>query len=128
VGFQISKQIGKRRYSTETARLVDSMKVPGWNEELYLKKNGEYFVVGVGDSFPEGIVRPLSTEEADGWLVKATGRGIQTREDERDETPVQMSFFTQSWIREAVRRRAAERGVTIGDVITDAIRSYLEQA
>ena len=74
----MKKIIGGKRYDTETAEFIGSVH-PGqlnyWREELYRKRNGEFFLYGIGgpaSKYGSGNaeIRPLSIKEAQEWVEK----------------------------------------------------------
>lgn len=73
----MKKIINKRLYDTKTATLLacydDGLPWTDYcccYEELYRKKNGEYFIYGTGGAwspYPETTILPVSPEEAREW-------------------------------------------------------------
>lgn len=68
----MKKIIGGKRYDTETAEFIgyEQYLYPGqlnyWREELYRKRNGEFFLYVSGNA----EIRPLSIKEAQEWTEK----------------------------------------------------------
>ena len=74
----MKKIINGKRYDTETAEFIGSVH-PGqleyWREELYRKRNGEFFLYVIGgpsSKYGSGNaeIRPLSIKEAQEWTEK----------------------------------------------------------
>jgi len=82
----MKKIIGNKKYDTDTAKLIGSISygypsdLNYWNEELYQKKTGEFFLYGVGGPMSKYAHRigqnewsggeelfPLTPEEAKRW-------------------------------------------------------------
>ena len=124
--FGKHEQIRRRRYNTNTARLVGRWEQDGWSELLFRKKTGEYFIFGVGDSFPEGVIRPLMSNEAKSWIKKRGSEEIAEAGNEVMGAHVLMSLNVPVWIREALRNKAADEKNTISAIIVEAISAALK--
>lgn len=118
-------QIGRRRYNTRSARVIKMWEQGPWSETLYRKKTGEYFVYGVGESFPEGIIRPLERKDAERWTRQRFGMKLQKVEDVPMEKLVMMSFYIPSKLRDDLRGRAADEKSTISSLIIEAIEQFM---
>lgn len=83
----MNRVIGGKRYSVKTAEQVAAVygSDPDWNEELYRKQTGEYFLYCAGTSkskyavqegnkfFPASVIKPLSMVEAKEWAADNVG-------------------------------------------------------
>lgn len=114
-------QIGRRRYNTRSAKKVKVWERGPWAETLYRKKTGEYFVYGVGESFPEGVIRPFEREDAERWTQQRFGMTLHEVEDVPMEKLVMMSFYVPARLREKLRGMAADEKSTISSLIIEAI-------
>jgi hypothetical protein len=76
----MKKIINGKRYDTDTAEFIGTVH-PGqleyWTEELYRKRNGEFFLYVIGGRGPSSKygsgnaeIRPLSIKEAQEWVEK----------------------------------------------------------
>ena len=117
-------QIGRRRYNTRSARVVKVWEQGPLSVTLYRKKTGEYFVYGVGESFPEGVIRPLEREDAERWTQQLFGMTLHEVEDVPMEKLVMMSFYIPAKLREDLRGRAADEKSTISSLIIEAIEQF----
>jgi hypothetical protein len=81
----MNRVINGRRYSIKTAEQVAAVYGQGWNEELYRKQTGEYFLYCAGDSrskfavkdgnkyFPASTITPMTLPEAQEWAANNVG-------------------------------------------------------
>lgn len=120
-----NEETRRRRYNRLTSRMVARWSESGWLEELYRKKNGEYFLYVKGEAIPDGIIRPIQSAEAEDWMVKKTGKSLKALVDDPLDKPVLMSFHAPTWMREALRNKATDERSSIGAVIVAAVREYL---
>ncbi len=119
-------QIGRRRYDTRTSNLIKTWEQEGWQESLYRKATGEHFLFAVGESFPEGMIRPLKHSDAVAWMENKFGMKLEDVYDSESDKPVLMSFRCPNWLREELRIRASEERVPIGRIIVKAITELLD--
>lgn len=119
-------QIGRRRYDTRTSSLVKTWEQEGWSESLYRKSTGEHFIFAVGESFPEGIIRPLKYDEAVAWMKNKFDMKLEEIYNSERDKNVMMSFQCPNWLREELRIRASDEKVPIGRIIIRAVREFLD--
>jgi hypothetical protein len=139
----MKKIINGRRYDTETAQLVGSTRYSNrtdfyfWEEELYRKKTGEFFLYGEGGPMSKYSrrtgpnqwsggkeIRPLSLKEAQEWAEKYLDADEYEEVFGRvEEDKIQVS----AWIPESVKKDAeALKGYTWADIFTAGI-AFLKQ-
>ena len=146
----MKKIINGRSYDTNTARKVVTYSSPGswrdfshWEETLYQKRTGEFFLHGEGGamtryaekidtnswSFGERIM-PLSYTEAQKWAEdhldgdeyeEIFGTVIE------DDAKVVTAYRLPTDLIEVIKRRAAQDGVGISDLVESLLRSGLKQ-
>lgn len=138
----MKKIINGKRYDTETAQLIGSagysnrMDFNFWEEELYRKKTGEFFLYGEGGpqskySRQTGLnqwsggkeIKPLSLKQAQEWAEKY----LDADEYEQvfgkiEEDKIQVS----AWIPDSVKKDAEalqqEKGYTWADIFEAGIK------
>jgi hypothetical protein len=144
----MNKVIGGKRYSTETAKKVaewentDNRDDSHWyKEELFRKKNGEFFIHGQGgkeskyrratgiDSWvgDEKIV-PLKYDEAKKWGEEALDQDkFQSifGDPAAGEPSVVTSFSLSKVVMLKLKRAAGDRQMTISQVIDGLVNKYL---
>ena len=139
----MKKIISGKRYDTETAKLVGNASYNGsvtdhqwWEETLYLKLTGEFFIYGKGGpasrynqptgqnswSGGEKII-PLTLEEAQEWGERhLDGDEFEEIFGAIEEDKTQIS----TWILDSVKKEAEalrEDGYTLADIFTAGTRS-----
>lgn len=142
------KIIGGKRYNTGTAEYLATVKsscVPGephyWEEKLYRKQTGEYFLHGRGGKLSRysemtadnewigsGKIIPLSDEAARAWAeehLEEEERERVLRIDEGRSTT--LSIYILESIADEARERAEERGWPISRLVATAVREWLER-
>lgn len=145
-GRIMKKYINGKVYDTETARKIGGASNYGksdykWYEEtLYRKKTGEYFLYGeghaaspyrerVGDMWgPGSAIKPLTFDEAREW-VESNMDGDEYEEIfgkiEDDDSEVLISAIIRTANRDRLRREAERSGRTIGQILDDLIAKSL---
>lgn len=122
-----NEETRRRRYSRLTAQMIERWKGGGWLEEMYRKKNGEYFLFVQGEAIPEGIIRPLLSDEAEEWMKTKKKKSLADTIDEEMDKRVLISFHAPAWLRESLRNRANDEKSSIGAVINEAVKQYLDK-
>jgi hypothetical protein len=142
----MKKYINGKKYDTETAREIGGASHYGksdykWYEEtLYRKKTGEYFLYGeghaaspyrerVGDMWgPGSAIKPLTFDEAREW-VEANMSGDEYEaifgEIEDDGTDCLISAVVKVSSRDRLRREAERSGRSIGEILDALIEGNL---
>jgi hypothetical protein len=137
----MKKIINGKRYDTETAQLIGSASYSNrtdfhfWNEELYRKKTGEFFLYGEGGAMSRysrstgqneiyggAEIRPLSLEEAQEWAEKY----LDADEYEEvfghiEEGKTQIA----TWISDTLKSAADElrgKGYTLADIFEAGVK------
>lgn len=142
----MKKIINGRRYDTDTAKGLACAEYSGsrtdfqwWEETLYRKNTGEYFLYGVGGpmsrySKPAGSnswtggdrIMPMTPEEARTW-AETNLDGDKYEEIfgavEEDAGKRTVTFSLTERTIEVIARRAAEKGCTKSEVIETAIEN-----
>ena len=142
----MKKIINNKRYDTDTAERVASAfsrlarnDFGYWEEYLYRKRTGEFFLYGSGGpasrysvsagqnswSGGEKII-PLTVQEAMEWGEKNLDgddyEAIFGKVEESDEKKI-VTFSLSLDVIEMIKRQAAEKGCTMSEVIENIIRS-----
>lgn len=142
----MKKYINGKQYDTETAREIGGASHYGksdykWYEEtLYRKKTGEYFLYGeghaaspyrerVGDMWgPGSAIKPLTFDEAREWVEA----NLSSDEYEAifgaisdDGTDCLISAVVKSSSRDRLRREAEKSGRSIGEILDALIEGNL---
>ena len=142
----MKKYINGKVYDTETAREIGGASHYGksdykWYEEtLYRKKTGEYFLYGeghaaspyrerVGDMWgPGSAIKPLSFDEAREW-VEANMSGDEYEAIfgaiSDDGTDCLISAVVKASSRDRLRREAEKSGRSIGEILDALIEGNL---
>lgn len=80
--LDLIRKIDRKIYDTDKAQLISRKAsgcygdAGGYEEMLYQKKTGEYFMFGQGGSaspYPEARIVPLTLDEARDWLTDVVG-------------------------------------------------------
>lgn len=139
----MKKIINGRRYDTETAKFLgeDSYSNWGdfhfWEETLYQKRTGEFFLHGVGgpaSKYAETVgqnqwtggekIIPLSFDKARNWAEKHLG-GDEYEEIfgpvEEDDSKRLISLSLTATAVETLKRLAAESGKSQSEIVTEMI-------
>lgn len=141
----MEKIINQKRYNTETAKEVGSYASPCarndaeyWEETLYQKRTGEFFIHGEGGGSSRYAKRladgwgwgerlvPLSYDEAREWVKKYLDADTYERlfevENEEDEknTAYTGVYLTPS-ARDKLDKMAAKQGKTRSGIVTELI-------
>ena len=142
--------INGKRYDTSTAELINSYEYSyprDFNyvyEQLYRKKTGEFFIAGEGGPLSKyrqscgqnewsggSRIVPLSFEDAQMWVEEHCSAD---RYEEifgpvpEDDTAVLATFSLQTDVMEMLRRECQRTGRTQKDIVTDALKQYLNSA
>ncbi len=141
----MKKIINGKRYDTDTATLMGSAgyRYPSdlgyWEEKLYRKKTGEFFLYGEGGALSKysrsfgqnewsggDEIRPLSPKEAQEWAENYLDADeYEAIFGEIEENKSQIS----TWIADSVKAdvdQLREKGYTLADIFTAGIR-FLKQ-
>jgi len=141
----MKKIINGRRYDTEAAQELarDSASGMGprdfhwWEERLFVKKTGEYFLYGQGgpmSRYAEAYgqngwsggerIMPMSLEEAQAWAEEHVSgdeyEEIFGQVEETDERRT-VTYSLPLGTIEAIKRRALDKGVTMSDYIAGLV-------
>ena len=139
----MKKIIDGRRYDTDTATLLGSNSYSGsvrdfawWEETLYVKRTGEYFLLGEGgpatkyatqidrNNWSGGWrIMPLTIEEAKAWTEK--NLSVEKYEEifgqvDEDEEPAGKKPLNLSLpvdLIQRIRQAAIGRGVSVSDLV-----------
>lgn len=143
----MKKIISGKRYDTSTAKEVGNASYNGsvtdfqwWDETLYLKRTGEFFIYGEGGpasrysrstgqnswSGGEKII-PLTIKEAKGWAEKYLDGDEyeQLFEVEEDKTLI------SAWVPDSVKADAdklREQGHTLADIFAWGVEALKEES
>ena len=142
------KQIIKNKlYDTDTAKEIGMDYGGGqgprdfryWEERLFRKKTGEYFLYGEGGPLTQYArwldgnnrtggekIMPMTYEAARLWAEEHLSADEYMAEfgpvDEGDDSIADIHALIPAGIAETIRRKARESGKSISDVIADAFR------
>lgn len=143
------KIIKNKVYDTETATYVGLYQYKpedhlyGYDEELYRKRTGEYFLFcdggpgsqysrEYGDSSREGlaIIKPLTYDEAKEWAEE--NLPAETYESEfgavvEDESVVRVYAYISAALNDKIEIERSKQGVAKNDVIITALEKYLKE-
>lgn len=140
----MKKIINGKRYDTNTAKALGSDSFSNrldfgfWEETLYMKRTGEFFLHGEGGAMSryavsmgnnswrggESII-PVSGEEAMKWAEKHLSAdkyeeifGIPTEDGEKKN----LCLSLDGSVIEAIRRKAAANGISLSDCVAEMFR------
>ena len=136
--------IDGKRYDTDTARIIDTdwsnlskTDFGYWEETLYQKRTGEYFIYGEGGPMSKYAVShgqnewsggekiiPVSYEAARSWGEEHMGADEYEEHFgaiQEDDTKKTVAYSLPIATIEKVKRMAADSGKSLSDVIADAI-------
>ena len=141
----MKKIINGKRYDTETAMFCGSdsysnrMELSWWEETLYQKKTGEFFLYGEGgpmsryaettgqNSWSGGErLMPLSLSTAQKWaeehLTADEYEKIfgEVEESELERKPLNLSLPVD--IIKQLRQAATEKGISVSDLVVDLVK------
>lgn len=143
------KIIKNKVYDTETATYISSYsykpedRLYGYDEELYRKRTGEYFMYcdggpgsrysrEYGDSSREGIalIEPLTYDEAKEWAEE--NLPAETYEAEfgkvvEDESVVRLYAYIPAALNDKIEVARSKQGVAKNDVIIAALEKYFKE-
>ena len=144
----MKKIIDGKRYDTETALFLgedwysNPRDFEHWREKLYRKRNGEYFLYGVGGPASRYAVaasgggwdggekiRPLSGEAAREWAEKHLSADqyeaiFGAVEDDASDDKMVWTIRVSPATVERVRRTAGDKGMKLSEVVENAIITY----
>lgn len=129
------KIINGRRYGTETASFIaewsnefDCSDPEHAREALYKKRDGSYFLHGVGGSlsrFPKENILPISYDEARAWAKRYADPEIFDREfSGADTKPVNLLIRAPQSVVNEFKRLTAEKGLTSGELLAELLKRY----
>jgi hypothetical protein len=145
--LKMKKIINGKRYDTNTAKLMGIAKYSHprdfrhWQEELYRKQTGEFFLYGIGGPLSpyarqtgqnqwsgDEKIRPLSLEEAQSWAEKHLDADEYEEIFGRiEEGKSQVS----TWIADSIKHDAEElreKGYTLADIFEAGIKHLQHRA
>ena len=144
----MKKYINGKKYDTETAKEVvsrshNAISDFSWYEEtLYRKKTGEFFLHGEGHAAspyrerndamgmwgPGSAIKPLTFEEARAWAEEnLSGDEYESifGEIADDDTECLISAIVKASSRDRLRRRMEQTGKTAGQILDELIEGAL---
>ena len=131
----MKKIIGGKRYDTETAEFIgcEQYPYPGqlnyWREELYRKRNGEFFLYVIGgpsSKYGSGNaeIRPLSIKEAQEWVEKYLNADTYEKVFGRvDEGLVQIAIR----IPDELKETADKLDYTQAEIFAEGVKAILSK-
>ena len=144
----MKKIIGGKRYDTDTATEIATLtsSYPAndfnyWEETLYLKKTGEFFIYGYGGpasrySVENGLnswvggeaIKPISVEEAKAWGEEAMDadewENIFGKIDE-DTTNVAFSLLIPEDVYNALKATAEKENRSMKEIVVSCLKEKL---
>lgn len=140
----MKKVINGRRYNTESAEFVGTYQsefgVTDFNyyeEHLYLKKTGEFFIHGEGNGAspycesygnmwgPGEKLVPLTHNEAKQWVEDKLNDKYEELFEVEDEGNTVINVLVPESLHEKLRDTAEEKGVTQKRLVVNALEEYL---
>lgn len=144
----MKKIINNRVYDTDTAKLIWMRKYDGsprdfeyFEEGLYLKRNGEYFLGGWGNGLshygkavrhnewqPGERITPLPYERARKWAEENMEADDYMKEfsvSEDDEELVALSVQVPEWMNNRIDVLRSQLGKSKQAIVTEALEKYL---
>lgn len=130
----MKKIINGKRYDTDTAEFIGTVH-PGqleyWTEELYRKRNGEFFLYVIGGRGPSSKygsgnaeIRPLSIKEAQEWVEKYLDADTYEKVFGRvDEGLVQIALRIPPELKEA----ADKLDYTQAEIFAEGVKAILSK-
>lgn len=142
----MKKIINGKKYNTDTAQRLgewDNGQYGNFDyeeETLYRKKTGEFFICGSGGaaskyacSVREGTasgsqISPISWEEARQWAEDHLDpeKYEEIFGEVSDEESVNTNVTFAADVYNDVKKLAAEKNITLSDVVNDAVRKYIK--
>lgn len=142
----MKKIINSRRYDTDTAKELGygCSRLPRtdygfWEETLYQKRTGEYFLYGKGgpasrysvydgqNSWSDGDrIIPMTAEQAMKWAeehLEAEDYEKIFGEVAEDESKKVVTYSLPTSTIEKIKRLAAEQGISLSEVVDKAIKA-----
>jgi len=141
----MNKVINGKRYNTETAKLIATATsihprndFQYWEEELYVKNTGEYFIYGWGNADSRYAVSagyntrtgserimPITESEARAWAEDhLLADEFEKHFDITPEDYVIQSVTMSANLNQIVREVAAEEGSSISAIVTEALEKF----
>ena len=139
----MKKIINRKRYDTETAKLIGSYGYSNpsdfnyWSEDLYQKKTGEFFLYGEGGArtqYAQAIdlnswcggerIMPLSYDEAREWAEKHLDADTYKEvfgPVAEDYSKRALNLSLPASTADTLKRMAAETGRTQSDIVAELI-------
>lgn len=138
--------INGKRYDTDTAQFIKTYSsglsisdFRYYDETLYLKKTGEFFLYATGNGASEyagkyGDLRgpgekivPLTLDEARSWVEKIEDPDLyEELFDVEEESNIAFSLLLPENLYKMLDDKAAEDGITKKDIVVKALEEYLK--
>lgn len=138
--------INGKRYDTDTAQFIKTYSsglsisdFRYYDETLYLKKTGEFFLYATGNGASEyagryGDLRgpgekivPLTLDEARAWVEKIEDPDLyEELFDVEEESNIAFSLLLPENLYKMLDDKAAEDGITKKDIVVKALEEYLK--
>lgn len=138
--------INGKRYDTDTAQFIrtysSGLSISDfryYDESLYLKKTGEFFLYATGNGASEyagryGDLRgpgekivPLTLDEARAWVEKIEDPDLyEELFDVEEESNIAFSLLLPENLYKMLDDKAAEDGITKKDIVVKALEEYLK--
>lgn len=136
------KVIGGKRYDNKTAKYISSYEeingsFSDFSEDLYLKKTGEFFLVGRGNaaskyagkcgdlSCPGEKIIPLSIDEAKNWIEKFDNDLYEELFEIEDEDQRAYSFLMPESLFSKLTIISNNQGCSMKDIVVEACEEYV---
>ncbi len=144
----MDKIINKKRYNTKTAKLIGTGYSGSprndyhyWEEQLYRKQTGEYFLYGWGNAasrYSEAVgqnewkgsekIQPLTYEAARRWAEKHMEAEEYLEHFEADPEDLELtrqSVIMMTQLNAKLRGYAEQSEKSISEVVIEALEAYL---
>lgn len=143
----MKKVINGKVYDTDTARKVGCFdyglgdRISGWSETLYVKRTGEYFLLGEGGPGSKYSVRtgvnessgstnifPLSYDDACKWAEENLNGDeyiAEFGEIPEDDTNAKLTLYLPASTIERAKRKVAQDGTTLSAYVDALITASL---
>ena len=143
--------INNRRYDTETGELLGSDSYSNkrdfyhWTEELYRKRNGEFFLYGEGGpntkyAHSVGLnewtggekIIPLTADAARKWAEEHLEADeyekiFEVIEDDENDEKISWTVRVSPATIERARRVAGEKNMKLSEVVESAVRAFMNE-